>query len=73
MPEPAAAASNSGEPAVSRPDAATSESGEPSATVAAAEENPAAVEPHSEPAVKPIIVGGPDEPPVERKRGWWRR
>jgi hypothetical protein len=25
------------------------------------------------PAVKPIVIGSGDEPPAERKRGWWRR
>jgi ribonuclease E len=36
----------------------------------------AAVEPEpapAEPAVKPILIGAGDEPPAERKRGWWRR
>jgi ribonuclease E len=26
-----------------------------------------------EPLVKPILIGADSEPPVERKRGWWRR
>jgi ribonuclease E len=36
---------------------------------------PALAEPApAEPAIKPIVIGGEDEPPVaERKRGWWRR
>ena len=25
------------------------------------------------PAVKPIVIGSEEEPPAERKRGWWRR
>ena len=25
------------------------------------------------PAVKPIVIGSEEEPPTERKRGWWRR
>jgi ribonuclease E len=29
--------------------------------------------PTPEPLVKPILVGAEGEPPVERKRGWWRR
>jgi ribonuclease E len=29
--------------------------------------------PAAEPLVKPILVGAGGEPPVERKRGWWRR
>jgi hypothetical protein len=29
--------------------------------------------PRSEPPVKPILIGADGEPPVERKRGWWRR
>jgi ribonuclease E len=27
----------------------------------------------AEPAIRPIVIGAPDEPPVEKKRGWWRR
>lgn len=27
----------------------------------------------SEPAVKPILVGAEEEPPIEKKTGWWRR
>ncbi|WP_158930917.1 ribonuclease E/G [Acidisphaera sp. S103] len=27
----------------------------------------------AEPAIKPILIGAGGEPPVERKRGWWRR
>ncbi len=26
-----------------------------------------------EPAIRPILVGSPDAPPAEKKRGWWRR
>jgi ribonuclease E len=29
--------------------------------------------PPPEPLVKPILVGADAEPPVEKKRGWWRR
>jgi hypothetical protein len=29
--------------------------------------------PPSEPLIKPILVGADAGPPVERKRGWWRR
>ena len=29
--------------------------------------------PAPEPLVKPILIGANGEPPVERKRGWWRR
>ena len=29
--------------------------------------------PPPEPLVKPILIGADAEPPVERKRGWWRR
>jgi ribonuclease E len=29
--------------------------------------------PPSAPLVKPILIGAETEPPVERKRGWWRR
>jgi ribonuclease E len=29
--------------------------------------------PPAEPAIRPILVGSGSEPPVERKRGWWRR
>ena len=25
------------------------------------------------PAIKPVVIGAEDSPPVERKRGWWRR
>ena len=25
------------------------------------------------PAIKPIVIGSEDAPPVEKKRGWWRR
>ena len=39
----------------------------------APEPAPSEPEPSAEPAVKPIIIGAPDEPPVEKKRGWWRR
>ena len=27
----------------------------------------------SEPRVKPIVIGGPDDVLTEKKRGWWRR
>jgi hypothetical protein len=27
----------------------------------------------AEPLVKPIIIGAGGEPPLEKKRGWWRR
>ncbi|MBN8896969.1 MAG: hypothetical protein J0H35_02090, partial [Rhodospirillales bacterium] len=27
----------------------------------------------AEPLVKPIVIGGAEAPPVEKKRGWWRR
>jgi ribonuclease E len=37
------------------------------------DETPAPAEPPPEPLVKPILVGAGGEPPVERKRGWWRR
>ncbi len=26
-----------------------------------------------EPAVRPIVIGGSEAPPAEKKRGWWRR
>jgi ribonuclease E len=26
-----------------------------------------------EPAIRPIVIGSVDTPPVEKKRGWWRR
>ena len=27
----------------------------------------------AEPAIRPIVIGAEDKPPVEKKRGWWRR
>ena len=27
----------------------------------------------AEPAIKPIVIGSGDEPPAQKKRGWWRR
>jgi hypothetical protein len=39
-----------------------------------AEEPPvAANDTQPEQRVKPILIGAEGEPPVEKKRGWWRR
>ena len=63
MMEPAAAAAV---PAAPEPVAAASAEPLP-------EPEANAPEPSSEPAIKPIVIGGADEPPAEKKRGWWRR
>jgi ribonuclease E len=41
--------------------------------VAAPEPEPAPSGPVIGPAIIPIVVGAPDMPPVEKKKGWWRR
>jgi hypothetical protein len=33
----------------------------------------AAKNPGQEALVKPTVIGTPDAPEVEKKRGWWRR
>ena len=65
--EPAAASPATAEPVAPEPAAM-----EPAATEPASAE-PAAANDAAEPLVKPIVVGGPEAPPVEKKRGWWRR
>jgi hypothetical protein len=45
----------------------------PAFAEAAADMLQAANDQTPEPLVKPIIIGGGAEPPVEKKRGWWRR
>ena len=34
---------------------------------------PSVEQPPAAPAILPILVGAGDEPPAEKKRGWWRR
>ena len=52
---------------------------EPAAEEPAAEEPVAAAQPVpandvvSGPVIQPIVIGSESAPPVERKRGWWRR
>jgi ribonuclease E len=64
VPEPAAA-----EPVATEPAAAEPPPPEPVAAEPAAPEPP----PENENAIKPIVIGSPDEPPAPPKRGWWRR
>ena len=46
----------------------------PSEPPAPPEEPPApANDRGAEPAIRPIVIGAEDTPPVEKKRGWWRR
>jgi ribonuclease E len=45
---------------------------EPAVAVAEAAPEPAN-DVIAEPAIKPIVIGSGDEPPAQKKRGWWRR
>ncbi|HYZ22215.1 MAG TPA: ribonuclease E/G, partial [Rhodopila sp.] len=68
LPAAETAPTQAAEPAAaeaSAPDAAAAET----TPEAAAEAEP----PPPEPAIKPIVIGASNEPPVEKKRGWWRR
>ena len=67
---PAGAAALTVEPAAAPGEATATQD---MATAAPVESPSVSNEAVSAPAIRPILVGGGDEPAAERKRGWWRR